>query len=148
MIHPTAIVQETAYLHPSATLWAYVVVDAGANIGADVVIGTHTFVGKRAKIGDGTRIMGLCYIPTEIQIGRDVFIGPLTSFTGDKYPQVNKPGHRENPVIIEDGVNVGSNVVVLPGVRLGAGCCVGAGSVVTHDVPPKATVVGNPARVR
>ena len=142
------VVHPTAQVDPSATLWDYVVVDAQAVIGPDVVVGTHTFIGKDAQIGAGTRIMGLCYIPTQIQIGRNVFIGPLTSFTGDRHPRVNKPGHVEDPVIIEDDVNVGSNVVVLPGVRLGKGCTIGAGSVVTKDVPPGATVMGNPARVR
>ena len=148
LIHPTALVDPTATVGDGTKIWAFVVVEAAATLGRACVVGTHTFIGKGAQIGEGTRIMGLCYIPTKIQIGRNVFIGPLTSFTGDRYPKVNKPGHVEDPVVIEDLVNVGSNVVVLPGVRLGQGCTVGAGSVVTHDVPPGATVVGNPARVR
>lgn len=145
MIHPTAIVDPTAQIGQGTNIWAYAVIEPGVVIGKACVIGTHTFVGVHAVIGDRVRIMGQCYIPTQITIGHDVFIGPQAVFTGDKYPEVNKPGHIEDPVVIEDGVSVGAHATILPGVRLGNGCMIGAGAVVTHDVESGERVVGNPA---
>lgn len=145
-IHPTAIVHESAHIGRGTAIWAYSVVEMGVRLGENCVVGTHTYIGNYAFLGDRTRIMGQCYIPTWIHIGKDVFIGPQVSFVGDKYPQVNKPNHTENPVTIEDNVSVGANSVILPGVTLGQGCRIGAGSVVTKDVLPWFTVAGNPAR--
>jgi maltose O-acetyltransferase len=67
-------------------------------------------------------------------------------FADDRYPRVNNPRYHAEPPTIEDDVAVGMGVVVLPGVTLGRGCVIGAGAVVTFDVPPYMTVVGNPAR--
>ena len=145
MIHHTAIVHPSAVIGGGTAVWAFAVIEQGVWIGESCAIGTHTYIGNYATLGNRVRIMGQAYIPTRIRIGNDVFIGPGAVFTGDRYPRVNKPGHIEDPVTIEDDVRVGANVTVLPGVTLGRGCLIGAGSVVTHDVPPYQTWVGNPA---
>jgi acetyltransferase-like isoleucine patch superfamily enzyme len=80
-----------------------------------------------------------------VTIGDDVFIGPHVCFTNDKYPPSKDYG--KNMTIVEDSASIGAGSVILPGIRIGHHAKVGAGSVVTHDVPPRATVWGNPARI-
>jgi acetyltransferase-like isoleucine patch superfamily enzyme len=75
-----------------------------------------------------------------------VFVGPSVICTDDKYPRVNNPNYQAAPPVIEDDVNIGAGAVILPGIRLGAGCTIGAGAVVTKDVPAGETWVGVPAR--
>ena len=146
MIHHAAIVHPSAVIGGGTAIWAFAVIEQGVRIGESCAIGTHTYIGNYATLGNRVRIMGQAYIPTRIAIGNDVFIGPGAVFTGDRYPRVNKPNHKEDPVTIEDDVRVGAHVTVLPGVTLGRGCLIGAGAVVTHDVPPYQTWAGNPAR--
>lgn len=79
-------------------------------------------------------------------MGNKVFIGPNATFTNDIFPRSKQYPDRFPVTIIEDGASIGANAVILPGIRIGAGAMVGAGSVVTKDIPPKALVLGNPAR--
>jgi acetyltransferase-like isoleucine patch superfamily enzyme len=81
-----------------------------------------------------------------LRVGDDVFIGPNVTFTNDKYPKSGNANYKKLSTRIEAGASIGGGATVLPGVLIGAGAIVGAGAVVTKDVPPTATVVGNPAR--
>ena len=108
------------------------------NIGALVEI-------RHPQIGDDCKIQAFVFIPEGVKIGDRVFIGPHVCFTNDKHPTA--VGEWELLwTTVEDGVNIGANATILPGITLGEGCTVGAGAVVTKDVPPGVTVVGNPAR--
>ena len=79
-------------------------------------------------------------------MGDDVFIGPNVTFTNDKHPKSGNVDFKLLAIRIESGASIGGGATLLPGVLIGAGATVGAGAVVTKDVPPGATVVGNPAR--
>jgi acetyltransferase-like isoleucine patch superfamily enzyme len=92
------------------------------------------------------RIQHGAFLPNRARIGDRVFIGPNATFTDDRYPEVNNPRYKAEPPIVEDDVAIGAGAVILPGVRIGRGALIGAGAVVTKDVPPSAVVVGNPAR--
>ena len=84
------------------------------------------------------------FLPQRSYIGERVFIGPNVTFTDDRHPKVNVSYHPEPP-IVQDDVSIGAGAVILPGIKIGRGAMIGAGAVVTKDVPAEVVVLGNPA---
>jgi acetyltransferase-like isoleucine patch superfamily enzyme len=115
-------------------------------IGENTAIGSATVIEGNCIIGDNVRIQSMVFIPTHTVIGNEVFIGPHAVLTNDRYPPTGKP-EIKGPVIEEKAV-IGGNATILPGIRIGAGSAVAAGSVVTRDIPPGVLAVGSPARIR
>lgn len=115
-------------------------------IGNRVVIGTGSVIDGYTEIGDRVKIESLVYIPTHTRVGSDVFIGPNAVFTNDRYPQRMRDHYKPEGPIIEDSVSVGANCTILPGVRIGEGAFIAAGSVVTQDVPSWTLVKGVPGK--
>jgi UDP-2-acetamido-3-amino-2,3-dideoxy-glucuronate N-acetyltransferase len=115
-------------------------------IGKNCKIDAFVYVEEDVVIGDNCKIRPFVFIPTGVTIEDDVFVGPNVSFTNDKYPKV-KGEWKLLRTRIEKGASIGANSVVLPGVTIREGALVGAGSVVTKDVPKRAIVSGNPARI-
>lgn len=115
-------------------------------IGDHVVIGTNTVIDGNVAIADFVKIESNCYICTHVTIGTRVFLGPNVTLLNDKYPLKMRDSYKPQGPAIEDGVTLGGGVVVLPGVRVGAGSFVAAGAVVTKDVPPKSFVKGVPGK--
>ena len=140
-------IAESVKIGKGSAVWAFASIHDGAILGEYVGVGEHTYIGRNARIGDRSRISQGCHIIDHITIGNDVFIGPCVVTMNDKHPVANNPNFKLQPPVIEHEVSVGAGAVILPGVRLGRGCVVGAGAVVTKDVAPYATVVGNPARL-
>lgn len=114
--------------------------------GKNVTLGSFIEIQDKVEIGDFTRIGSFTFIAGHCKIGENVFVGQHVSFTNDKNPIANNEDWVCNPVIVEDNVSIGSSCVLLPGITLGKGCKIGAGSVVTKSVPPGETWAGNPAR--
>lgn len=121
----------------------HVVVREENKIGNQVCIWSNTVVDYGCQIGNHVKIHSNVYVAQYTVIEDDVFIAPGTIFGNDKYPVSD---HLEGPVI-KRGARLGVNVTILPGIQVGEDALVGAGSVVTRDVPARAVVVGNPARV-
>lgn len=117
----------------------------GCKIGKDCNIGTLVEIRKDVIIGDRCKIQAFVFIPEGICIGNNVFIGPHVCFTNDKYPSATNYG-KFMKTIVEDGANIGANATILCGIKIGRGATIGAGAVVTKDVPAWTTVVGNPAK--
>ena len=111
------------------------------------LVGTGTVVDGNVKVADFVKVESNCYICTHVTIGTRVFIGPNVILTNDRYPLKNRDAYKPVGPIIEDFVTIGAGSVILPGVRLGEGSFVSAGSVVTKDVPPMHLAQGNPARI-
>jgi UDP-2-acetamido-3-amino-2,3-dideoxy-glucuronate N-acetyltransferase len=129
-------------LHPTA------IVSKGAKVGRGAVIGVFSFVADDAKVGARCRIQGHTSVWAGVALEEDVFVGPAVVFTNVKRPRaafVRAPDWDET--YVERGATLGAASVLVAPVRVGAFAVVGAGAVVTRDVPPCAVVVGNPARV-
>jgi acetyltransferase-like isoleucine patch superfamily enzyme len=114
------------------------------NIGNDTAIGTATIIDGNTRIGNNVSLQSMVYIPTNTTIGDHVFIGPNAVLTNDRYPP---SGCLEGPTI-KSGAAIGANTTIIPGVCIGEGAFVAAGSVVTRDVPDHMMAVGSPARIR
>lgn len=114
-------------------------------IGKCCKIESFVYIEEAVTVGDDCKIKPHVYIPTGVLIEDDVFLGPNVTFTNDKYPQVKGDWKLLNTVVGQ-GATIGAHSVILPGVRIGRNAMVGAGSVVTVDVPDDTTVCGNPAR--
>lgn len=123
----------------------YFIVLRSCKIGNDVMIWSHTTVDPGAIIGDRVRIHNHCYIAQKTVIEEDVFLGPHVVITNDRYPVRTDPEMWE-PVIIKKKAVIGANVTILPGVVIGEYALIGAGSVVTRDVPNREMWIGNPAK--
>ena len=128
-------------------IWQFVVVLPGAKIGADCNICSHCYIENDVVIGDRVTIKNGVALYDGLRVGDDVFIGPNVTFTNDRYPKSRNAAYSCLQTWIENGASVGGGATILPNLRIGAGATVGAGAVVTKDVPPGATVVGNPARI-
>lgn len=117
----------------------------GAQIGQDCSIGAFVEI-QNVTIGDRSRIGAGSFIPDNVIIGKDVFVGPHVVFTNDKRPPSHGQWKNDPPTIVEDNVAIGANSTILPSLTLGKGCVIGAGSVVTKSVSPGEIVYGNPAK--
>ncbi|MBJ7612581.1 MAG: N-acetyltransferase [Candidatus Dormibacteraeota bacterium] len=113
-------------------------------IGDDCSVGTHAVLEPGNRVGTGTRIHSLCFLE-HVTVGQRVFLAPGVVFTDDPHPACPRYLDCVLGATLEDDVSIGGNVTVLPGVRIGAGALVGAGSVVTRNVEPGTVVAGNPA---
>ena len=112
------------------------------SIGSGTNIGALSHIGSNVTIGRDCRIQGSVYIADGCTIGDEVFIGPNATLTNDKYPP---SGGKWKPVIVQNKVVIGANSTIVAGVLLNAECIVGAGSVVTTDIPAREVWAGNPA---
>ncbi|NND08749.1 MAG: N-acetyltransferase [Saprospiraceae bacterium] len=127
----------------------------GCTIGHRTKIGTFVEIQEGVVIGPDCKISSHSFICTGVSIGSGVFIGHGVCFVNDKYPRaLNKEGRMqttadwtEEPTVVADHVSIGTNATILPGIQIGEGAIVGAGSVVTKAVPPHTIVAGNPARI-
>lgn len=153
-IHPSADVAASARIGAGTRIWNRVQIREGAEIGSKCIIGTGVYVDVDVRIGDNVKVQnnGLLYRGLTLESG--VFVGPGVIFTNDRLPRaVNPDGTLKRdadwgvgPILVRYGASVGAGAVVLPGITIGRFALVGAGAVVTRDVPPHALVVGNPAR--
>ena len=127
----------------------------GCEIGDESRIGTFVEIQRGAKVGRRVKISSHTFICEGVEVADDVFIGHGVTFINDRYPRaVNAGGAPQSsadwkvvPTVVRRGASIGSGSTILCGVEIGEDAIVGAGSVVTHDVPPRTIVTGNPARV-
>lgn len=144
--HPQAIV-ETKDVGDGTRIWAFAHVLSGARIGENCNICDHTFVENDVVLGDNVTIKCGVQVWDGIRIEDDVFVGPNATFTNDPLPRSGQHLDEYPLTTVRKGASIGANATILPGVEVGRSAIIGAGAVVTHDVPPYAVVVGNPARI-
>lgn len=144
-IHPAADVQTTR-IGAQSRIWQFAVVLQGASIGDNCNINSHTFIENDVVIGNNVTIKCGVYLWDGIRIHNNVFIGPNATFTNDKFPRSKQYPSAFQPIIIEEGASIGANATILGGITIGKHAMIGAGSVVTRNVPANELWVGNPAR--
>ena len=145
MIHNSSIC-ESKNIGEGTKIWAFVHILPGAVIGSECNICDFVFIENDVTVGDRTTIKSGVQIWDGVTIGHDVFIGPNVTFTNDKNPKSKNKEFEVLRTLISDGVSIGANSTLLPGIQVGEGAIIGAGSVVTKNVAAGATVYGNPAK--
>jgi acetyltransferase-like isoleucine patch superfamily enzyme/dTDP-4-dehydrorhamnose 3,5-epimerase-like enzyme len=144
--HSNAIV-ESQKIGRSTRIWAFVHVLPGAVIGEDCNLCDHTFIENDVIIGDRVTIKCGVQLWDGITLEDDVFVGPNATFTNDPFPRSRQYPGSFSRTVVRKGASIGANATILPGLTIGQYAMIGAGAVVTRDVPPYAIVVGNPARI-
>lgn len=147
LIHKTAEVA-SVQIGERTRIWQYAVVLSGAKIGAEANICSHCFIENDVVIGDRVTVKSGVQLWDGLRVGNDVFIGPNVTFTNDKFPRSKRYPEAFLETRIEDGASLGAGAVILPGITIGRGAMVGAGSVVTKSIPPHSIVFGSPARIK
>jgi UDP-2-acetamido-3-amino-2,3-dideoxy-glucuronate N-acetyltransferase len=143
--HPHAIV-ESRNIGRGTKIWAFAHVLPGAVIGEDCNICDYVFIENDVIVGDRVTVKCGVQLWDGVHLDNDVFVGPNATFTNDAFPRSKQPFDIQ-PTRVLHGASIGANATVLPGITIGHHAMVGAGAVVTKDVPPYATVAGNPARI-
>lgn len=144
MIHPLADVQ-TGYVGEGTNIWQFCVVLRGARIGANCNICAHCLIEGDVTIGDNVTLKCGVQIWDGMVVEDGVFIGPNVTFCNDRHPISRNKNYYREPVIVKKNASIGGGATILPGVIIGEGAMIGAGSVVTKDIPPYTTYIGNPA---
>ena len=148
IIHPSAIVDPGATIGEDCRIWHWVHISGGAVIGKRCSFGQNVYVGNRVVIGDNCKIQNNVSIYDAVTLQDDVFCGPSMVFTNVVNPRSHVPRkHEFRPTMVRRGATIGANATVICGHTIGPYAFVGAGAVVTRDVPDHALVVGIPARV-
>ncbi len=148
-VHPTACLDAGVEIGPGTTIWHFSHVLRGSRIGRDCKLGQNVVVGPDVEIGNSCKIQNNVTIYPGVTLEDDVFCGPSMVFTNILVPRaaVNRNSFEHFvPTRVERGASIGANATIVCGVTIGRYAMIGAGAVVTHDVPPYALVYGNPAR--
>lgn len=148
-IHPTAVVDPGARVGAGTRVWHFCHVSPGAEVGRGCSLGQNVFVARGVRIGDHVKIQNNVSVYEGVVLEDYVFCGPSMVFTNVRTPRAAFPRNTSADYLetrVERGASIGANATVVCGVRVGRWAFVGAGAVVTRDVPPFALVVGVPAR--
>jgi len=135
MIHPLSDVQSQS-IGENTNIWQFCVILPEAKIGRDCNICSHCFIENDVVIGNRVTIKCGVQLWDGMRIEDDVFIGPNVTFCNDRYPHSRNKNWKLEPVVIREGASVGANATILPGVEIGKGAMIGAGSIVTKNVAP------------
>lgn len=146
-IHPTAAVDEPCTLGPGVRIWHFSHVREGAVLGARVQLGQNVYVGRDVRIGAGSKVQNNVSLYEAVTLEEEVFCGPSCVFTNVVNPRAAIERKDEfRPTLVRRGATIGANATILCGITIGRWAMIGAGAVVTRDVPDFALMVGVPAR--
>lgn len=146
MIHSLADVK-SQNIGENTYIWQFSIVLPGAKIGENCNINCHTFIENDVKIGDFVTIKSGVYLWDGLEIENYVFVGPNVTFTNDLRPRSKQYPTEFNKTIIKNNASIGAGAIILGGITIGEFAMVGAGSLVTKSVPPRALMIGSPARI-
>jgi UDP-2-acetamido-3-amino-2,3-dideoxy-glucuronate N-acetyltransferase len=146
-VHPTAVIDEGARIGRGSHIWHFCHLMSACRLGENCNLGQNVFVGKGVRLGNNVKVQNNVSIYEGVSCEDDVFLGPSMVFTNIINPRsaiVRKGQYLRT--LVKKGATIGANATIVCGNTIGAYAFVGAGSVVTHDVPDYALVTGNPAR--
>lgn len=147
LIHVSSYVDDGAVIGRGTKIWHFCHVLAGTVIGEKCSIGQNAMIGPKVRVGNGCKIQNNVSLYEGVELADDVFCGPSCVFTNVINPRANVSRKAEfKPTPVGRGATIGANATIICGHRLGAYCLIGAGAVVTKDVPDHALMVGTPAR--
>lgn len=146
-VHPSAFVEENAVLGDDVKIWHMAHIRSGAHLGSEVSIGKDVYVDAGVKIGAGSRIQNGVNIYKGVQVGASCFVGPSVVFTNDQYPRVGRNNWQIVNTVLEDGCSIGAGAIIRCGIKIGAFAMIGAGAVVTKEIPPFCLASGVPAEL-
>ncbi|MFH1016992.1 MAG: acyltransferase [Pseudomonadota bacterium] len=145
--HPTAEVSQKAEIGDGTKIWHQAQVRENVRIGRDCIIGKGAYLDFDVVVGDRCKLQNYVCVYHGVKIGNDVFVGPHATFTNDFYPRASNPGWEVRQTVVEDGASIGANSTIVCGVKIGRCAMIGAGAVVTKDIPAHTLAYGNPAKV-
>ena len=145
--HETAVVDEGTSIGAGTRIWHFSHVLTGSRVGENCNIGQNVVIGPEVHIGNGCKIQNNVSVYKGVTLEDGVFCGPSMVFTNVINPRADV-NRRDQflPTLVRRGATIGANATIVCGATLGEFCFIGAGAVVTRDVPPHALMVGNPAR--
>ena len=147
-VHESSYVDDNVKIGKGTKIWHFSHILKGAEIGENCSLGQNVNVGNNVKIGNGCKLQNNVSVYEGVEMEDYVFCGPSMVFTNDLTPRAKYPkgsaGYKKT--LLKEGATVGANATIVCGHTLGEYCLIGAGSVVTKDVPAYALMVGNPAR--
>lgn len=146
-IHDSAVVHDGAKIGSGTKIWVNVQVRENAAIGSNCIISKDVYIDESVCIGDRCKVQNSVSIYKGVLIENDVFIGPNACFTNDLVPRAFNQDWKIIDTLIKEGASIGANATIICGITIGKFSMIGAGAVVTKDVPDFSLVVGNPAKV-
>ena len=147
LVHPLAAVEPGVSIGARTRVWQFSVIMAGAVIGEDCNISANCFIEGSATVGPRCTVKSGVQLWDGITLEDEVFVGPNATFTNDHFPRSGQRTNELGKTIVRSGASIGANATILQGLTIGRRAMVGAGAVVTRDVPAYAIVRGNPARI-
>jgi len=148
-VHETSIIEEPCEVGEGTKIWHFSHIMPDVTIGTECVIGQNVFIGRGVKIGNNVKIENNVSVFEGVTLEDDVFCGPSCVFTNMVNPRSHIPGrHQFKPTLVKKGASIGANATIICGNTIGKYAFIGAGAVVTKDIPPYALAYGNPAQVR
>jgi acetyltransferase-like isoleucine patch superfamily enzyme len=147
-IPDTSVVDKTAVIGEGTRVWNFVHIREKAEIGKNCVVADYVYVGRGVKIGNGVKLANRANVYEGVTIEDKVFVGPQVTFTNDFIPRSFSTDWKLLPTLVKEGASIGAGTVIVCGTTIGEYALIGAGSVVTENIPSHALAYGNPARVR
>lgn len=147
-IHSLAAVDTGAHIGSRSRIWQFCVVLPDAVIGEDCNICAHCLIEGGVTVGSRVTVKSGVQLWDGVTLEDDVFVGPNVTFTNDHFPRSRQRPEKFARTVVRSGASIGANATILPGITIGRRTMIGAGSVVTRDIPDNALFVGNPARFR
>lgn len=146
-VHKSSFVDETANIGKKTIIWHFSHVDEAALIGENCILGQNVYIGKNVSIGEGVKIQNNVSVYTGVSIEDYVFIGPSVVFTNDINPRSEFPKYGDyKKTLIQKGATLGANATIICGNTVGSYAIIGAGAVVTKDIPDYSIQIGNPSK--
>lgn len=145
--HETAIVA-TCSIGNKSKIWAFTNILFGAVIGSECNICDHVFIENDVVLGDRVTVKCGVQLWDGLRVEDDVFIGPNATFVNDIFPRSKKYPEKFPKTVLKKGCSIGANATILCGIEIGENAMIGAGAVVTKNVPPNAIAYGNPAKIQ
>lgn len=146
MIHPLSDVQ-SQNIGEGTYVWQYTIILKNAKIGKECNINCHVFIENDVIIGDNVTIKPGVYVWDGVTIESDVMIGPNVTFTNDKLPRSKNKNYKMELTTVKSGASIGAGAIILCGIEIGKYALIGAGALITKNIPARALVIGSPGKV-